>query len=207
MSDEYLQGEPELAIKSSILDSMRQLGFPAEFRISMPEDRWDAFEMVDTVEEQRPVVQPAEPPRPSAPDDRQALQPLVTELVTCLWYLKTQYLKRGWDDHEIGDDDPRVRRALGRVRKAIDTLTAHGIEVYDPTHSRYPSGGEGLMRPIEFRPTAGVAFEIVTETVVPIIYRDEQLIQRGEVFVAVPQGETRPASGPPGQPPAPRTLE
>ena len=42
------------------------------------------------------------------------------------------------------------------------------------------------MRPLQFQPTAGLTFEIVSETIVPIIYLDHCLIQRGEVFVSVP---------------------
>jgi hypothetical protein len=113
----------------------------------------------------------------------------VAELASCLWYLKTKHFKVKWDDTESSDDDPRVRRALGRLNKAIERLRQDGIEVQDPTNTRYPQGGEGMMRPIQFLPTDGLTVEVVSETVAPIIYRDDRLIQRGEVFVAVPKRE------------------
>ena len=43
------------------------------------------------------------------------------------------------------------------------------------------------MRPIQFDPTPGLTYQKVTETVAPIIYHQGRIIQRGEVFVAVPQ--------------------
>jgi hypothetical protein len=107
-----------------------------------------------------------------------------------LWYLKTKHLRQAWDDDGTGDnandDDPRVRRAIGRLNRGIDALKGSGIEIEEPTNKRYPPGGEGMMRPLQFQPTAGLTFETVTETVAPIVYRNGQLIQRGEVFVAVP---------------------
>jgi hypothetical protein len=114
---------------------------------------------------------------------------LVVEIGTCLWYLKTKYFKRAWDDTDDDGDDPRLRRALSRLNKGMLALKESGIEVHDPVNERYPQGGEGTMRPIQFVPTPGLAFERVSETVSPIIYRQERLIQAGEVYVSVPKEE------------------
>ncbi len=111
---------------------------------------------------------------------------LVAELATCLWYVKTKHFKRAWGDDETADDEPRVRRTLGRLNRAIDALRDAGVEISDPTNERYPPGSENTMRPIQFQPTEGLTYDLVTETVVPIIYVQDHLVQPGEVYVAVP---------------------
>ncbi|MGO9119697.1 MAG: hypothetical protein ACLQPD_19055 [Desulfomonilaceae bacterium] len=187
MSENKYKDEPIIGIESGILDDLRQLWFPAEFRIAAPALPTDVLETAEVEAQAVADVRPQERPDPQS--DLLAQNRLLTELITCLWYLKTKHFKRKWDDHETGDDDPRIRRTLGRLNKSIEALKDRGIEVHDPTNQRYPRGGEGMMRPIQFLPTAGLTFEMVSETVVPIIYREDRLIQRGEVFVAVPKQE------------------
>ena len=171
---------------------IRQLRFPTEFRIAAPSLPLDAPETVETEPQAAPVAHDAG--QQPAPHDLPASDQLVAEFATCLWYLKTKHFRREWGDTGSSDDDPRVRRALSRLNKSIELLTESGIEVDDPINKRYPQGGEGMMRPIQFLPTAGVTFEVVSETVAPIIYREDRLIQRGEVFVAVPKEDTTGAA-------------
>lgn len=170
-----------------LMEDIGQLRYPAEFRIDVPEEIND-----DSVSPE--VETPAEAVTPpteleGAPAAPQWVNRLFVEFATCLWYLKTKYFKHEWDDHDGDDDDPRIRRALKRLRKSVDTLKEVGIEVHDPSNKRYPPGSEGMMRPIQFLPTAGLTFEMVNETVTPIIYLNDRLLQRGEVFVAVPKDE------------------
>lgn len=120
----------------------------------------------------------------------------LAEVATCLWYIKTKHFKREWANDDPADDDPRVRRALGRLSKGIDALRKIGVEVEDPTGKRYATGSEASMRPLDFTPTEGLTYERVTEAVVPIVLWSGHAIQRAEVFVAVPPAA---ASGP--QPP------
>lgn len=180
---------PHEGIKSSMLDGPRQLLFPEEFRIPVPSLILDASDI-----DERDMQQPPLEKKETASKDSLALNQLVVEFANCLWYLKTKHFKMKWEDTDTGDDDPRVRRALSRLSKSIERLKESGIEIYDPTNKRYPQGGEGMMRPIQFLPTAGLTFEVVNETVTPIIYRDDKLIQRGEVFVAVPIEEKTAAT-------------
>jgi hypothetical protein len=92
---------------------------------------------------------------------------------------------------------------LGRLNRGLDALKAHDVEIQDPTNKRYQPGSEGTMRPIQFDPTPGLDHQRVAETVVPIIYLKGRIIQRGEVFVAVPVEGPPPASEPPASgPPA-----
>ncbi|MCC5829131.1 MAG: hypothetical protein JJU36_06750 [Phycisphaeraceae bacterium] len=188
------QGEDGMPnIHGSILDGIRQVWFPAEFRIAAPGLPLDMLEIVDAEAQAAPYAQATD--GGAGINDSIVSNKLAAEFATCLWYLKTKHFKREWDDDETGDDDPRVRRALGRLNKSIEALGESGIEVHDPTNKRYPAGGEGMMRPIQLVPTAGITFEVVTETVAPIIYRDDRLIQRGEVFVAVPKEDSVAATG------------
>lgn len=122
-----------------------------------------------------------EPPREHAfPEE------VVTELANCLWYLKTRYFRRPWLDGETADPDARTRHALSRLDRAIRALDKAGIRLVDPTGTRYPAGGEAMMTPLQFEPTAGVSTDTVSETARPMVFRGNSLIQRGEVFVSVP---------------------
>lgn len=183
MGEKEQHDNPDPGTESEAIDGLRQLLFPEEFRIGPPRN---------VVAPEPAAEHEPERPGPNEAADSRAHDRVVAELSTCLWYLKTRYFKRAWDDAETNDDEPRTRRALGRLQKTIQVLSKHGIEVLDPTDKRYPPGGEGMMRPIEFLPTPGLTFEVVNETIAPIIFRGDRLIRRGEVFVAVPieGGET-----------------
>ncbi|MGD9883477.1 MAG: hypothetical protein AB7U95_25535, partial [Reyranella sp.] len=47
-------------------------------------------------------------------------------------------------------------------------------------------GGEAMMTPLQFEPTAGISTDTVSQTARPMVFRGSRLIQRGEVFVSVP---------------------
>jgi hypothetical protein len=196
MNDKIQADRSALKTTRSMLDSIRQWFFPAEFRIAPP----SLSSNIATVTGDRTGLHTVEPEQPLATSvDPQASNRFVAEVATCLWYLKTKHFKQCWaDDGSEGnstDDDPRVRRAIGRLNRGIDALRESGIEIEDPTNKRYPPGSEGMMRPLQFQPTAGITFETVTETVAPIVYRNGQLIQRGEVFVAVPRDDASAGVG------------
>jgi len=116
----------------------------------------------------------------------------VAEMATCLWYLKTKFFKREWNNDDISHDEPSARRALGRINRGIDALKAANIDVQDPVDKRYPPGSESLMKPSDFLPKEGLTYAKVESTVVPIIFFGDQLIQQGEVFVAVPKSGSAP---------------
>ncbi|MEZ4601228.1 MAG: hypothetical protein R2940_15670 [Syntrophotaleaceae bacterium] len=168
-------------LKSTFSEDLRQALHFSEFRIELP---------VIIPEQCGPVAKTVQDPvSPSSAQGSPEILPdrLVAEIGTCLWYLKTRFFKQKWDSDDTSDDDPRVRRALGRLMKGIDALRHGNVEIQDPTGKRYPQGGEHMMKPIQLQPTPGLTFERVSETVLPIIYRDNRLIQRGEVFVSTPE--------------------
>lgn len=114
---------------------------------------------------------------------------VVTELANCLWYLKTKYFRRNLVDEADDGTDPRARHALRRIDRTLRALEAASIRLVDPTGTRYPPGGEGMMSPLQFEPTAGVSMDTVSETLRPLVFSGNRLIQRGEVLVSVPLRE------------------
>lgn len=127
-----------------------------------------------------------------APGAHTLQEEVVTELANCLWYLKTKYFRRPWLDDESAHPDARTRHALSRLDRAVRALDKAGIKLVDPTGTRYPAGGEAMMTPLQFEPTAGISADTVSETARPMVFKGNSLIQRGEVFVAVPLREHAP---------------
>jgi hypothetical protein len=177
---------------SSLLDDVLQLAYAPEHQIKRPTRMRRARTAVIDDQPPGPAVPQATeasarsrqvsgpPPIPAIPPD------LVIEVANCFWYVKTKHFRKDWTDDEAADDDPRARRTLGRLNRGIKALEDAGIKLIDPKGTRYPQGGEGLMRPIQFDPTAGMTVEMVSETVRPMVFLGDYLIQRAEVFVAVP---------------------
>lgn len=118
---------------------------------------------------------------------------MLGEVATLIWHLKTRHFGQEWTDPDPDSDDPRDRRAVARIQRTIDALERGGVTIEDPTGWRYPDGGEGWMKPVQITPQPGVTESIVTDTVKPIVYHHDRLIQRGEVFVASPIHEDEPA--------------
>ncbi len=139
-------------------DNLRQLRYPAEFRIRVPQFTRSK----------------------SPPTDLTAARRLAN-VATCLWDIERKL--KPTDNEE---QNKKHRLAYRRANNAIETLTTVGIVIDDPIGRRYHPGSEGMMKP-HLQPTQGVTIEKITETVTPIIYYKDKLIQRGEVFVAVPQ--------------------
>jgi hypothetical protein len=132
-----------------------------------------------------------------SPEDGHTFQgDAVTELANCLWYLKTKYFRKKLLDDSDDETDPRARHALRRIDRSLKALEAASIRLVDPTGTRYPPGGEGMMSPLQFEPTAGISMDTVSETLRPLVFSGNRLIQRGEVFVSVPLREgDRPDEG------------
>jgi len=166
----------------AILDDFRQVQHPIEFRIVLPSSPILPPQPATAPTKKSPKIQ--EPVRERSQQETSLIA--LAEVATCLWCLKTKHFKREWLNEDTTDDDPRTRRTLGRLNKGADALKKCGLEVADPTGKRYPTGGEAMMRPLDFVPTQGLTYEKVTEAVMPLVYWHGRLIQRAEVFVAVP---------------------
>ncbi len=204
------QKRPIRDLASSIKDDLRQKCFDPAIRIEQSTDSNNLLPQTEKV---------SEPQTPAAPDMRDKSDRLITqlletrrlvvELATCLWYIKTKHLKKTWDDGENIDDDPRVRRTLGRISKTMEVFKKNGFELKDPTNERYAQGNEGTIVPIELVPTAGVGVDKISETVTPLIWHcdHEQPLQKAKVFVAVPEIAVSPSLAPASSESAPKPLE
>jgi hypothetical protein len=180
-------GVPPEGLRPRILDSLRQVFlYPPEFRITpLPGD-------METPSVPHVAV-PLSAEASSVMSDRD--DRILSEVATCLWYLKTKHFRQSWDTEDRVEDDPKARRALGRLNSCLAALKAGNIEIQDPTNKRYPPGSGHLMKPVQLQPTPGITVEKVVETVKPIVFRDGRLIQQGEVFVAVPEESLHASEG------------
>ena len=166
--------------RNDTVGSLRQLGFEEPFRINISSLNQIAIENSVAVEKVSEAIENVDVVHHSI------LPKHLIELANSLWYLKTKYFKRSWTDTLCDDDDPRSRRALSRINKAVDSLAELQIIVTDPIGARYAAGGQAMISPIQFIPTEGVSDERISEVVAPVIFASDDLIQRGQVFVSVP---------------------
>lgn len=177
--------------KNSFFDELRQVGYPSEWKIQLP--------VVPVRFIPSPQETPPPHPRPTTPkhtETERELRHMVNDLMktlletaNCIWYLKTKFHKRDWNDAGVTDEDPRVRRALSKINHARQALEQIKVEIQDPTNQRYHPGMEHSMTPVQFIPKEGITYEFVESTVTPIVYFNDKIIQRGEVFIAVPPPE------------------
>lgn len=168
--------------RRNLAEDIRQILYPRQFRIAAPE-------LIEFALSTDRTAAGAAPPPQERETKAASSNKSIREMATCLWYVKSKLFEIPWSDFDATLDDPKSRRALGRINRTIDSLRSAGIVLEDPVGKSYPTGGEALMKPIQFVPTRGITMDMVSETVMPIIYRDEQLIQRAEVFVNVPEVE------------------
>jgi hypothetical protein len=166
-----------------ILGDLRQWKYPPEFRIARP----------------CPVVQPTDTPKlaqttipasESTDNMEQAarMDRTIAKVAVCLWDIR-----RKLESSEAAQQDRKLRLLNRRAEAAVSALQEVGVVIDDPIGRRYAPGSEGSMKP-NFQPTHGTTCEQVVETIAPIVYRDERLIGRGEVFVAVPAPESQVAA-------------
>lgn len=84
--------------------------------------------------------------------------------------------------NEIKDEFKPLSR---HVERLAECLTEIGIEAQSHTNQPFDSGQS--LDVIAFQPTAGIAREVVLETIRPSVYLKGRRIQVGQVIVATPQ--------------------
>lgn len=195
---------------TALLDSLRQLLQPAEFRIPKPvwPEEWQvlltrAATQVDTpttpLAEDRAAAQETTANGPTA-EDRSAIQlqrtekeqtRLLADLATNLWRLRGRMV-----DPTTGTARDQVRREYRHVETMWDALTQSGIEVQDHTGARFEIGM--ALKVLTYQPVTGLSQERVRETIKPSIYQRGKPIQVGEVIVECPE-KTNPEQSSPEQ--------
>ncbi len=175
---------PSKAIKA-LSHELRQLQYPPEFRIRRNKKRIRRLDGQQTTAplDSAPV---SESSTKDGETDRSHELKEMSELAVCLWYLKSKFFRKPWADMENNETDARSRKAMSRINSGIRSLENMGFKVYDPEKTKFPIGGEGMMRPIDFQPVAGLTYDMVLQTVSPVIFYEGVTIRRGEVFVGVP---------------------
>ena len=76
------------------------------------------------------------------------------------------------------------------MESTSDALRQGGIDIKDHTGEKY-DGGMAL-HVITFQPAPGLSHEQVIETIKPTIYRENKIVQMGEVIVGVPEKGATP---------------
>ena len=171
-------------MKPILMDDLRQLLFSPEFRIPRPSHNAMAANELEQASQSQPRHQTLKGGAMDGSNSISDIDSALSDIAVCLWDIERKL--RPEEGRQL---DRKERLVYRRATKALDALARARVTIEDPTGKRYMQGSEGFMKPIELQPTAGISREIVTETVVPIVYRSDRLIRRGEVFVAVPLEE------------------
>lgn len=158
-----------------IIGDLRQWQYPVELRIVRPMPR-----------KANPTLDPAVDMAPeSSTEDTTRLDRAIAKVAVCLWDIR-----RKLKDNQAVQQDRKLRLLNRRSESAIMALHEMGVVIDDPVGRRYVLGSEGSMKP-HLLPIPGATADQIVETVAPIVYRDDRLIGRGEVFVAVPAPSER----------------
>jgi hypothetical protein len=147
-------------------EHLRQLRYPAEFRIGVP------------VRPARPAGPPPGPEPGAVPAAAADLpDSVVADLATSLWRTRRKIEANG------STEPPRAQRAAGRhLLTAWETLHDAGVEIQDHDGMRFDPGL--ALDVVAYEPRPGTIGGTVLETVRPSVYRSGRCIQIGQVIVA-----------------------
>jgi len=159
---------------------LRQLRHPPEFRIRAPAPRRDATSQAHDTAISAPDRGNNDRHQGGSSVEDIQLDESIAKVAVCLWDIQQRL-----HGNEAVKQDKKLRILTRRAESALFALQDAGVVIDDPIGRAYAAGSEGSMQPT-FLPTPGASREDIVETISPIIYRDDRLIKRGEVFVAVP---------------------
>ena len=114
--------------------------------------------------------------------DSQQLLKAVCEIATNAWKAKARL-----DSIAPEGQSPDHRRLARNVGAILDALATIQVQVKDHTGEAYDYGMP--LKVVASEPRAGISREVVIETVRPTVIMGENLLQRGEVVIAVPNDE------------------
>ena len=170
----------------TLKENLRQfICYDKEFRIASP--KWTDFS--EALDGMISLLKSAPSETEADSGKEEGLLNLAVEMGTAVWRLRRRLTTEG------GEVPEEIRRVSRDLESAWDALKQGGIEIKDHTGEKYD--GHMALRVITFQPVAGLSEEQVIETIKPTIYRQDKIIQMGEVIVGVP--ETDKASNPPAQ--------
>jgi hypothetical protein len=161
-----------------VLEKVRQLRYPREFRIAAAPWPSDLEQMLARL---------VTPPGGAQTELKSGLGEqelrLLADVGTGLWRLKQKMVKPGTEQPL-----DEMRRPYRHLESVWDALKQAGVVIQDHTDTRFDEGMS--LTVIAYQPTPGLSQQRVLETIKPSIYLKTQRIQKGEVIVGDPERAT-----------------
>ncbi len=157
-----------------VLETLRQLQHPKEFRIEAAELWSGVAALLEALNQ--PVVSSAR-----VPDANGAQARMMADVGTGLWRLRQKMLKPG-------STQPleEMRKPYRHLESVWDALGQAGVEIHDYTDRPFDQGLS--LKVIAYQPTPGLSRQRIIETIKPSIYLRGDMLQIGEVIVGTPEG-------------------
>lgn len=177
------RGGPRL--KRALKTKLKQLWFPAAFRLPEPEF---GKEQLDLLEELIQLIHPTLTQAESAiKDERVQMAHFIVDLGTGIWRIrrKIKGLKRV---------PKEIKEALFSLESTWASMSEGGVEIVDHVGSNPP---KNEARVVEVRDVPDLEKEQVIEALKPTILLHGEVVQKGEVVVgrpASPKAEEAPLS-------------
>ena len=99
---------------------------------------------------------------------------------------------RTWNDSNSGEPREETRRVFRHVEAACEVFQQMGVVIKDWLKQPYDAGLP--VKVITFQPTPQIQRDTVIEAVRPTVIWKDQLLQMGEVIVAIPENTEQPHS-------------
>jgi hypothetical protein len=163
-----------------LLNTLRQLSYPPEFRIAPPvlsDDFTAVLEQLTRALEEE-VKAPTPAPANAAAEKTQ--RRLLADVGTGLWRLRQKLLQPG-----TNRPYEETRKAYRHFEAVWDALKQAGMEIRDHLGEPYIAGS-GL-DVAAFEPRPGLNREMIVDAVKPTILLNGQLLQVGQVIVGTPE--------------------
>jgi hypothetical protein len=160
---------------TAIIADHRHMPYPANLRIARAAIHYETGSLEEPGQ--------SDLSRPTPPMDQQSLLGTLAAVATAVWRVRSRL------DTVAPSSLPSALRHLPRhVDAAWDALLSAGLDVTDPKGQRYVPGL--AVNPVAFQPVDGVDIDVIAETLKPSIQYQSMLIQRADVIVARPPGES-----------------
>lgn len=179
--------------KSSLMQTINQQRFPKAFQIGEPNHNLESIsneiqiirELISSIEHQAKSTVEKREKSEVASQEIITMLKLFADVTTGIWRTKLKMLQPGTDQPY-----EEMRKAYRPLAATFDLLCQAGLEIKDWTDAPYATGM--IEKVVAFEPSPTVVRETVLETIKPTILYKEQLLQKGEIIVGVPE---QPNSG------------
>jgi len=157
-------------------DLRQTLVYSKEFRIAAP-SWWNLSDSL-TIEDLNKLRSSSKTGDKMVNPGDKSLLNLAGEIGTTFWRLQRRVSSGG----DVPQEIKKIRRDLESMEEALKQAN---IEVEDLTGQKYVDGM--ALKVLTRQPTPGLTDEIILETIKPTVYCNNNLIQRGEVILGVPE--------------------